>query len=93
MKRKRRNHGSAYKAKVALAALAGDKTVAELAAQYEVHPTQVQQWKHQLVQHAAAVFEGQVTNNTLTPPEIDKLHAKIGQLALENDFLSKALGR
>jgi len=84
MKRKRRNHGSAYKAKVALA---------ELATQFEVHPTQIQQWKQQLVQHAAAVFEGQVTSNALTPTEIDKLHAKIGQLALENDFLSKALGR
>jgi transposase len=93
MKRKRRNHGSAYKAKVALAALAGDKTLAELATQFEVHPTQIQQWKQQLVQHAAAVFEGQVTSNALTPTEIDKLHAKIGQLALENDFLSKALGR
>ena len=88
-KRKRRNHSGAFKAKVALAALAGDKTLGELAQQFEVHPNQITQWKKQLSERAAGIFD----NGKETTPEIDikTLHAKIGQLTLENDFLEGAL--
>ena len=88
-KRKRRNHSGAFKAKVALAALAGDKTLAELAQQFEVHPNQITQWKKQLSEQAADIFE----NGKKEEPSIDikTLHAKIGQLTLENDFLESAL--
>lgn len=85
----RRKHSSAFKAKVALAAMAGDKTLAELAQQFEVHPNQITNWKRQLSEHAAAVFDG----DSATEPAVDLkvLHAKIGQLTLENDFLESAL--
>jgi transposase-like protein len=91
-KRTRRNHSGGFKAKVALAALRGDKTLTEIAQQYEVHPNQVTDWKRQLMERAADVFDG---GAGAAPPEngmdIKTLHAKIGQLALENDFLSGAL--
>ncbi|BHH81925.1 transposase [Desulforhopalus sp. 52FAK] len=88
-KRGRRKHSGAFKAKVALAAMAGDKTVAELAQQYEVHPNQITQWKKQLNDQAADIFD----KGKKVEPEIDikTLHAKIGQLTLENDFLEGAL--
>jgi transposase len=89
MKRTRRNHGATFKAQVALAAVKGDKTLAELAEQFRVHPTQITEWKQQLLVRAADVFGG------LTPsadaPDLKTLHAKIGQLTLENDFLEGAL--
>jgi transposase-like protein len=89
-KRPRRNHSAAFKAKVALAAVKGDKTVVEIAQHYEVHPTQVTDWRRQLLERAADVFGG-----ALGPSEpvvdLKALHAKIGQLALENDFLEGAL--
>jgi len=76
------------KAKVALAAIVGDKTIAELALLHDVHPNQITEWKRQLVERAADVFGGQPN----TPPvDLKVLHAKIGQLALENDFLESAL--
>ena len=89
-KRPRRNHLAAFKAKVALAAVKGDKTVAEIAQQYEVHPTQVADWRRQLLERAADVFGGA---QAPSEPAVDlkALHAKIGQLALENDFLEGAL--
>ena len=91
-KRTRRNHTGNFKAKVALAALRGDKTLTEIAQQYEVHPNQVTEWKRQLQERAAAVFEGgSSTASSDDSPDIKTLHAKIGQLALENDFLSGAL--
>ena len=89
MKRTRRNHGASFKAQVALAAVKGDKTLAELSEQFHVHPTQVTEWKQQLLARAADVFGG--TKPTSDTPDLKTLHAKIGQLALENEFLEHAL--
>ena len=92
-RRKRRNHSSAFKAKVALAALKGEHTLAELAEQFDVHPNQIQDWKRRLVEGADDVFGGHAAAAEHSEREVEKLHAKIGQLAMENDFLSKVLGR
>lgn len=92
-KRKRRNHTPSFKAKVALAALKGDKTVAELAQQFDVHPNQIQDWKRRLLDQADAVFEGKPAGDDGKQVEVEKLHAKIGELTMVNDFLAKALGR
>ena len=89
-KRPRRNHSATFKAKVALAAIKGDRTVAEIAQQYEVHPTQVVDWRRQLLDRAADVFGGAAVPSE-PPVDLKALHAKIGQLALENDFLERAL--
>ena len=89
MKRTRRNHGATVKAQVALAAINGHKTVAELAEQFQVHPTQITEWKQQLLTRAADVFGG--TKPPSEAPDLKTLHAKIGQLTLENDFLEGAL--
>jgi len=89
MKRTRRNHGATFKAQVALAAGKGDKTLAELAEQFQVHPMQITEWKQQLQARAADVFGG--TTPTADTPDLKTRHAKIGQLALENDFLVGAL--
>ncbi len=93
MSRKRRTHSPALKAKVALAALRGEHTLAELAEQYQVHPNQIQKWKKQLFNNAQDVFEKGSGNQTVEHKgKIKELHAKIGQLTVDNDFLSKALG-
>ena len=92
MKRPRRNHAPAFKAKVALAALKGDKTLAELAQQFDVHPNQITQWKTQLLERALARFTTPAEREA-AGPDVKALHAKIGQLAMENDFLAGALGR
>ncbi len=89
MKRTRRNHGAAFKAQVALAVVKGDKTLAELAEHFRVHPTQITEGKQQLLARAADVF-GDTTPASDTP-DLKIFHAKIGQLALENDFLEGAL--
>jgi len=90
-KRSRRNHSAAFKAKVAVEALKGEQTVIQLAERFNVHPTQVTQWKTQLLERAAETFGA---NNEKGPqPDIKELHAKIGQQALEIDFLAGALGR
>ena len=88
-KRSRRNHSPAFKAKVALAALKGEKTLAELAQQFDVHPNQVTQWKAQLLEGAACVFGG--SEAAVVKIDLKSLHAKIGELTLENDFLEGAL--
>ena len=89
-KRSRRNHSSVFKGKVALAALRGDRTIAEIAQQYEIHPNLVTEWKRQLQENAAHVFEGKKPVGK-AGPDLKVLHAKIGQQALEIDFLSGAL--
>jgi transposase len=93
MRRKRRNHAPGFKAKVALAALSGEETLAELAERFDVHPNQVKQWKQQLGEQAADVFGAGEDTRKLNEADTLRLHAKIGQLTLENDFLAKALGR
>ena len=90
-KRPRRNHTPGVKAKVALAAMKGEKTLAELAQQFDVHPNQITQWKAQLLDGAAGVF-GQDKSEAAAPGvDLKSLHAKIGELTLENDFLEGAL--
>ena len=92
-RRKRRNHSPALKAKVELAAVKGEHTLAELADQFDIHPNQIQDWKKRLVEGAEDVFGGNAVEAAHNEKEVEKLHAKIGQLAMENDFLSKVLGR
>ena len=92
-KRPRRNHSPAFKAKVALAALKGEKTLAELAQQFDVHPNQATQWKAQLLEGAAGVFGGGGGEAAAASVDLKSLHAKIGELALENDFLEGALAK
>ena len=93
-KRARRNHTPAFKAKVALAAIKGEKTLTELAEAFDVHPNQITAWKAQLLEGAAGVF-GSGAARTEGAPAVDlkALHAKIGELALENDFLAGALSK
>src|SRR5512136_1940854 len=90
-RRPRRNHAPAFKAKVALEALKGAQTIVELAQRYQVHPNQITEWKRQLLEHAADVFSKD--RKSEQGPNVKDLHAKIGQLSMENDFLSVALGR
>jgi len=90
-KRPRRNHSPTFKAKVALDAIKGDKTLAELAKMHDVHANQIVDWKNQLLERVASLFGAQ----SAVAPTVDlrELHAKIGQLALENDFLAGALNK
>ena len=93
-KRTRRNHSPAFKAKVALAAVKGEKTLAELAQQFDVHPNQITTWRSQLLEGAAGVFGSDVRTGPVEPAiDVKTLHAKIGELTLVNDFLSGALGK
>ena len=93
MKRKRRNHSSAFKAKVAVAALKGDKTMVELAEQFDVHPNQIQDWRKKLLENADMVFGGSEQERVDRAGQIKELHAKIGQLTMERDFLDEGLKR
>ena len=90
-RRTRRTHSPAFKARVALAALREDRTMAELCKEFELHASQVIEWKRQLLEGAANVFGSGST--TAAPVDLAPLHAKIGQLALENDFLERALNK
>ena len=91
-RRPRRNHTGAFKAKVALAALKGEKTILELAQQFDVHANQITQWKSQLLEGAAGVFGGDAKAEPAEAAvDVKTLHAKIGQFTLENDFLEGAL--
>ena len=91
MRRTRRNHAPGFKAQVALAAIRGDKTLAELAEQFEVHPSQISEWAQQLTASAAAAVFGGTPRAKAAEPDLKVLHAKIGPLTLENDFLEGAL--
>ncbi len=88
-RRPRRNHSPAFKAKVALTAIQGDKTLVELSEHFDVHANQITQWKNQLLDRASQAFDG--TDMATPPVDVKTLHAKIGELALENDFLEGAL--
>lgn len=93
MSKKRRNHSPEFKSKVALGAIKGDKTLIELAQQYGINSNLIVKWKKQLIDNSNEIF---ASGKGLAPDresEIQSLQAKIGQLTMENDFLSKALGR
>ena len=88
----RQNHPPAFKAKVALAAVKGEKTLAELAQQFDVHPNQITTWKAHLLEGAAGVF-GSEPQSAASAVDVKTLHATIGELTLTNDFLSGALSK
>jgi transposase len=92
MRRPRRNHSAKFKAQVALEAIRGEKTIAEIAAHHEVHPTQVTSWKNQVLENLAGVFGGNSSSSD-DKERIRELHAKIGELTVERDFLEGALGK
>ena len=88
-RRPRRNHSPQFKAKVALEAVKGEQTAAELAQRFDIHPNQITQWKSQLLARSSDVFGGDEPKEP--PVDVKVLHAKIGELTLENDFLEGAL--
>ena len=92
MRKPRRNHSAKFKAQVALEAIRGEKTVAEIAAHHEVHPNQVTAWKTEALQNLAGVFGGSVVADD-AKGQIRELREKVGELTMERDFLRDALGK
>ena len=92
-RRPRRNHSPAFKAKVAVAAIKGESTLIELAQDFDVHPNEIKQWREMLLEGAIGVFGADPKANPEPTVDVKTLHAKIGELTLENDFLSVALGK
>jgi len=93
MSKKRRNHSPSFKAKVAIAALKGDRSLHELSQQYQVANNLISKWKRQLIDNSDQAFSSTSPNFLDKESEIKELHAKIGKISMENDFLSKALDR
>ena len=93
MKRKRRNHSASFKAKVAVAAIRGDKTLAEISEQFDVHQNQIQDWRRKLLDQADQVFGRGGGSPSESEHKLKELHAKIGQLTMERDFLEQGLER
>jgi transposase-like protein len=92
MQGKRKHHSAEFKAKVALAALTGAKTLAELASEYKIHPTMITRWKQELVENAADLFGKGKKKEASQEATVAELYRQIGQLKVENDFLSKLPG-
>ena len=93
-RRARRTHSPAFKAKVAVAAVKGERTLSELAQQFDVHPNQITAWKGHLVEAASGLFgSGGTASDPPQAIDVKTLHAKIGELTVENDFLSGALSK
>ena len=93
-RRSRRNHTPAFKAKAALAAIKGEKTLSELAQQFDVHANQIKQWRDQVLEGSIGVFGSEARPEPQAPAiDVKTLHAKIGELTLVNDFLESALGK
>ena len=93
MTRKRRNFGPEFRARVALEALREEMTLAELAKKHDVHPNMISNWKKQIIENSQGIFSGKSkTIDRSREEEVKDLHAKIGRLIIENDFLKKGLG-
>ncbi len=92
MSQKRKTHSAQFKAKVALAAIANEETTAQIASRFGVHPTMVSAWKRQMLDGAADIFDKRHKARKQAEARTDELYRQIGQLKVENDFLSRKLG-